>query len=1155
MHFTKLRLQGFKSFVEPTELAIAAGLTGIVGPNGCGKSNLVEALAWVMGEGRARSLRGQAMDDVIFAGSQSRPARAEARVALVLDDPERAATGALTSSRLEVGRRIARDAGSNYTLNGRNARARDVRLLFADASSGAHSPALVRQGQVAELIAARPQARRRLLEEAAGIAGLAERRAEAERKLSAAAANLARVDERMGDLETSITRLTRQAGEARRYRTLSEALRRAEGVALWLDWQRARLGAETARAALAEATRNARSAEGMARLAEAARADVEAGLTPLREAVVLARAVAERTSIEAARLDEDSARAEAEKAAAAQALAQIEADIANEDTLSEEAETTLKALAEEAAAIERTRAGQEDRLKEAEEAAAATKLRLERVEATLDRLNTEASALAGEREGVRRRLRETTEAEARTAKALAATDAALSTLAPEIETAKHRARDAEATLTTSTTAAKAAETTLAEAEAAARTAAEAETVARGALSAATAKTRALAGEHEALEKLLVRESETTPLLDALTVTPGYEGALGAALGDDLEAPEAPEPGESGWHALPEPRKAKPLPEGAAPLTRKVQGPPALAERLARIGVVSANKGTALQAALRPGQRLVSREGDLWRWDGYTLRANQGRSGAALRLERINRLKAVAASLAEAQAQESAATATAQHAKETAQAATATEKTARNDARTAEKARLAAERVRSETAGALDLAEQRQETLKTERESRASEHAGRVEALEEARAAEAALTDPGTLEQSVAAARQDVAAARQEALSARGLVEETARQDNSQRERLERITREQSRWQERTSRAKSRQEALARRREEAHTRAQTTARAPQEITERRQRLNTQIAQERDRLSTAETACREAEAKAVRAAEEARRAGDVATAAREARARTEALLESAAAAEEAATLRVQTERNATPQALAEALALDQEALPDAAETAAEIERLRRRRAGLGSINLRAEQDLAEIQTERSDLETRKADLDAAIERLRTGLRTLNREGRTRLLAAFERVDARFRELFIHLFGGGEARLVLSEAEDPLEAGLEILCQPPGKKLASLGLLSGGEQTLTALALIFAVFLANPAPLCVLDEVDAPLDDANVGRFCALLDEMVRRTETRFLIVTHHALTMSRMDRLYGVTMAERGVSRLVSVDLGEGRALAETAPPTA
>ncbi|MBF9061099.1 chromosome segregation protein SMC, partial [Rhodobacterales bacterium HKCCSP123] len=246
-------------------------------------------------------------------------------------------------------------------------------------------------------------------------------------------------------------------------------------------------------------------------------------------------------------------------------------------------------------------------------------------------------------------------------------------------------------------------------------------------------------------------------------------------------------------------------------------------------------------------------------------------------------------------------------------------------------------------------------------------------------------------------------------------------------------------------------------------------------------------------------------------------------------------------EAAAARIEEEMETTPEALRESLGDLPDPMPPSDRIEADVHRLRRQRDALGAVNLRAEEDAREVQEEHDTLAAEKADLEAAIAKLRTGIASLNREGRERLLKAFDQVNANFTKLFTHLFGGGEARLVLVESDDPLEAGLEILCQPPGKKLSTLSLLSGGEQTLTALALIFAVFLANPAPICVLDEVDAPLDDANVTRFCDLLDEMTRQTETRFLIITHHAVTMARMDRLFGVTMAEQGVSQLVSVDL--------------
>ncbi|MFZ1470427.1 MAG: chromosome segregation protein SMC, partial [Paracoccaceae bacterium] len=271
------------------------------------------------------------------------------------------------------------------------------------------------------------------------------------------------------------------------------------------------------------------------------------------------------------------------------------------------------------------------------------------------------------------------------------------------------------------------------------------------------------------------------------------------------------------------------------------------------------------------------------------------------------------------------------------------------------------------------------------------------------------------------------------------------------------------------------------------------------------------------------------------------------AREAKARAEARLDAAREAVSLAAERIAEEDDQTPQELLVSLKVDPDKMPDADALDNDVQRLKRQREALGAVNLRAEEDAKTVDAEYTALATEKTDLEEAVKKLRAGIAGLNKEGRERLLTAFEQVNSNFGALFTHLFGGGEARLVLVESDDPLEAGLEIMCQPPGKRLATLSLLSGGEQTLTALALIFGVFLANPAPICVLDEVDAPLDDANVTRFCDMLDEMTRRTETRFLVITHHAVTMARMDRLFGVTMAEQGVSQLVSVDLKRAAAM--------
>jgi chromosome segregation protein len=355
------------------------------------------------------------------------------------------------------------------------------------------------------------------------------------------------------------------------------------------------------------------------------------------------------------------------------------------------------------------------------------------------------------------------------------------------------------------------------------------------------------------------------------------------------------------------------------------------------------------------------------------------------------------------------------------------------------------------------------------------------------------------------------------------------------------------WQKRLETAKARITELDTRKTQTEAELAEAAVKPAELAAKRDTLAQSIRSAEVRLATAADALSVAEASLRTAVAAERDAERAASDAREARARAEARRDAASEGVVAAFERITSDMEATPQTLLETLNIDPEKMQGAQTIEADVIRLRRQRDALGAVNLRAEEDAQEIAVEHDTLKAEKLDLEEAIKTLRSGIGSLNREGRERLLTAFDEVNTNFAKLFTHLFGGGEARLVLVESDDPLEAGLELLCQPPGKKLSTLSLLSGGEQTLTALALIFAVFLANPAPICVLDEVDAPLDDANVTRFCDLLDEMTRQTDTRFLIITHHAVTMSRMDRLFGVTMAEQGVSQLVSVDLKKAEQL--------
>jgi chromosome segregation protein len=1359
LHVTRLRLSGFKSFVDPAEIAIEPGLTGIVGPNGCGKSNIVEALRWVMGESSAKGLRGEGMDDVIFSGTAGRPAFDLAEVGLQLRGAPRAlppgaqALG-IQAGELEVVRRIARGAGSDYRVGGREVRARDVQLLFADAASGSRSASIVGQGQIAALVDSRPTERRRLLEEAAGIGGVQPRRREAELKLQATEANL----ERLGDLlqarAAQLEALQKQARQAGRYRKLATELRAAEGLSLLARWRAAAEAFAQAVRSLEDATREsdaARVRHGVARerrdrlaaqLADARRAEGEVAAELARLTERLRAAEREKLRLEERRRQQE-ARAEelaGDRAEAGRALDQAEsAARALED---ERAALTarLEALGPELAISEREAAAGREALalaeaghrealaREAQAAAArdaahrhgtdlATRGRAaqEAIEAAATELaglpvedrdeglaevcravetaevrvadcgralaearrvrdaarSEEESARAAheQAEGLRQELAPSVEADAAERRRRNEWEAALAERRRRVQAreADRRSREeqvaaARAALDldrlreaagSAERAAALADATAGEAAARLAEAESARATAADAVESARRVVERLAAEHAALVRLLPDSASGPLVLEAIRVSAGHARALAAALGDDLMA-GLEESAEAHWRHLP--GDGPPLPDGARPLADLVEAPPALRRRLAQVGLVEPALGPALQPRLAQGQRLVSLDGALWRWDGLVRRGG-GQDPAAVRLEQRARrgelsreLESARPTLAAAERALAAAAEGQTAARALADAATASLKvatTARDEARARlaaaetedarlastsealldEAARLDAERAELEqeaaAIAALDRAlagaEERAEALARAREAAAAAAqalALKVAALRDAeRAVESAIEaeaaagralsaaeaerqrlvqaqadrrhatelrratlgaerarldeelarlqrEAGLQERTLAAATAEAEAAALAAVEAGELLAEAraavagaragelAAEHERCEARLADIARELLGWEERRERARARlaelETRLARLAEEraaeddgaAAERRALLEREAEAVEARQGAMLAEIAQHEAAVAEAERELQDAE----------EAAGD----SREARARAEAERARLASAEEAIAEQLRQRAGAAPEALiAELNDRQRAAIADAEALALHAERLRASRERLGAVNLRAEEEAAELEAEIAGIEGEREELRAAIARLRSAIATLNREGRERLTAAFEQLQGHFQTLFRRLFGGGEAYLRLHADEDPLDAGLELEVRPPGKKLSSLSLLSGGEKALTATALIFALFLTQPSPLCVLDEVDAPLDDANVTRLIDLMEEIAATTGTRFLVVTHHALTMARMARLYGVTMPERGLSQLVSVALEEAVELRATA----
>ena len=1368
MQISKLRLSGFKSFVQPTELFIEAGLTGIVGPNGCGKSNLVDALRWVMGESSARGLRGGEMDDVIFAGTNARAPFDLAEVALHLEAGGEPIPGFENEDELELTRRIGRGMGSVYRVNGNEVRAKDVQLLFADAASGARSAAIVSQGRIGALVEAKPLERRKLLEEAAGIGGLQARRHEAELKLQGAEANLVRVEDLLVTLDEQFAALQKQAKQAERYRKLQEQHRESEAALLIGRWQVART--ELARAEEALRTGRGHVQVYASRLTEAKerRETATDRLTELRreEAVTSTELVrlGERLSAidaEAARLDAnqtrlkdqerqtvrdldhaeesmndaktmvdklvgekqavqtlisegDTARQQAidQEVAAREALDIVEkqfreclASKAEIEAQLRQAEGSAAALTQEQQALISTKRDLDVRMQGLAEAPAA----FEGIDAdvTADALEAALAEAMTASETADRRLAGADEAKSASEVAFSETSATLRVAEEVLREQETKHRQADSTRQTLGEREQDLERRIAkltERQAELQTKTEERGSARAALDIEAGEARvrnietetkdldnklvdakserdaareAFAGsdlrfqeakntldkldaEALALAALIEAEIDGPSMLDRISVEDGCAEALAAALGDDLlggDDPVMPTFWRTDVGGQPLLGTPIALPDGAIPLSDKVSAPAALTRRLSQVGLIQEADADRLQQSLLQGQRLVSIEGGLWRWDGL-VRKPEGAKAAAARVKQQARRKELDTELAQAREQRDIAKAEQHRREEALKNCTDTVEGLQTEQETlrltAEAARHALAELRSKAAaiGAelgplgeeidritaelsdlqhqaeairgqvteLDaegdddqaLADFRESLSKASSAHQAAKYADSAaaeaqmaarndsalnrkrvlaaqERLEHYRANErqhAALLQERAVERAQiearasrleedrlqlddrlareAAVRADIETALSTALTELQTTEtslnETRRRhedakaaDAALRDRhatasqqVETLTADLQAWTARIEAAEARVEDLVQRRKQIIAELADLEALPDGLVRQQTELRVKIETTKTKRTELAELVQQGEAALAEAEAALQQVENEQVEARESGARLEAHLERAEAELETSETAVRTRLGDGIETMP--------GEPPSAEALAELEmklaRIEASRERLGAVNLRAIDEAAELDLRIQTMRTEQEELTQAIERLRRAIATLNREGRERLREAFGEVEKHFEALFVRLFGGGRAKLELTDMEDPLNAGLELSASPPGKKLQSLSLLSGGEKAMTAIALIFAVFLTRPSPLCLLDEVDAPLDDANVNRLGAMLEELATSTKTRFVVVTHHPMTMSRMDRLFGVTMMERGVSQLVGVDLRTAEELRAT-----
>ena len=1125
MIFRHLKMTGFKSFAEQTALDIEQGLTGIVGPNGCGKSNIVEALRWVMGESNARQMRGTELDDIIFAGTENRASRDIAEISLSLDNSQRRAPVDFNKTDdIEITRKVERGKGSSYYLNGRPVRAKDVQLLFADTATGSRSAGMVSQGRIGAIVGAKPEDRRTLLEEAANIKGLHQRRHEAELRLKNAETNLERLADIAAQLDEQRAQLAKQARQAARYKSVADRIRKAESALFLRRWKDA--SDEDAKAQSALQQTLLKSADMAAKVADAEKEHLAASqiLPPLIARESEAAAEYQRYKLALEECDRESSRVRNAITQLSSQMTQIETDREREHNLQNDAKRALQELADEKQNLSKKVADAQPQMASRE--AELQEARQQSLDADEIYASAKASLASFESAKAQHQQR-LTQLQGR----IAAAEAGLSSL--NIEALREKAdkaaslfETAEATATTARAALEAIDSQFDQLQIDQQQASDDART-------ASAELASLSAQIDALSYVLSdsQTSDAPPVSDRLTVTDGLETALAALLSDDLNL-AGDEDALGYWRSDMQSKSIEP-PAMGEKLSDHVKGHPAIMTAIQGVSIVQ-DEQSALEAqkSLLPGQALVSQQGQLWRWDGLVRKPSDG---AAERLRQKAKLDEMKSGFKAVQEAAQKAEGKADALKEERSAIDTKRGQARADLKTADRALLEATRDADATRIALESAHSRSADLEKALGDARSD-------FEEASSGLDISGDLSSLQQDEDKNRilaEDKRARLSEAMGQHASLQQELK---AAEQRIEAIIAQENAWVNRLDSTDGRLAELAKRQSESEMRKMELEAQPDQLEAQKTQLGDHIDEAEakrvaaaDEVAKAQSAFREAET----ALRDAQR---IATSAREDQIRAEGQKERSADQLASLRQRIEEQLNAAPAQLPALADIgEDEDMPALIQLEDRVSRLHRERDSIGPVNLRAEAEMAEIDSRLEEMHKERDDLTEAIAKLRSAIATLNKEGRARLLESFADVNRYFKELFTTLFGGGQAELQLTESPDPLEAGLEILASPPGKKLQSLSLLSGGEQALTALAIIFAVFLTNPAPICVLDEVDAPLDDSNVSRFCDLLRDIVSRTQTRFLIVTHHRMTMAKMDRLYGVTMEQKGISRLVTVDL--------------
>ncbi len=1151
MHFTKLHLNGFKSFVDPTEFEILPGLTGVVGPNGCGKSNLLDALRWVMGENRPTSMRGDGMDDIIFGGTKLRSARSYAEVNLKIENfdtknfPIKTDEGAI-----EIARRINFESGSSYRIEGKEVLAREVRMLFSDMSSGSSSPALVRQGQISNIINENPKSRKKILEEAAGISGLYHRRHESELKLNASEKNLERVNDILSKLEEQLKALKKQVKQAEDYRLIGEKIRKQESLLLFVRWRTKDSEFNNLKVELENILRERASHQKILNDFIELKEQKEELLPQIREQQAADQISIKQLHSNKSNIEEKLLNAVSRISDIKDRISDLEKDYKREKELILDADSVFKKLINEKNSIINNQINLTKKIHNTKEGFDRSEIEFQKMEEeyeieaknfatvlaqknnleinfeenkkNLSQLQNKIEKVKSDKSGVELRKVEI--------------DNELNKIQNDLGISEGEVDKKSLMLDRADNSYQSSRTNYLNCE--------------EKLSEERSKLLTISSEIQTLEDFISnQEIYEDAIINKVEISEELEIAFGIIFNEDLNFPSQTSTDKSGWYYNDHQKESYSFPEGVQILSDLVKHPKELNRRLRNVGIINAKDGHLFQSQLKDGQCLVSKKGDFWRWDGFSRLSSDMHTENTQKVKNLNRLQKLKLLKKDAEKKVLFQTNNKYDQKKVLQEKLEERDNLKNEYIKEEKKLNSLKAHFSKLKAEFEINRAQLEGLGSKLNSLDEDYKKLIKNIEELNILENQETDFLEDEKQVNLKKKLLEDFRSKKVNLRIELEELTSQDNFYRTRLLQLKAELEDWSLRKKRSAEQQDNILSRKNELLSIFEIAKSEPDKIQNEILFLNKKIisAEKKSTISTDQLVSAEKNLRDTLLDE--KEAIKISEILKEKYVRAEVSIEASKDSldELASVLEIETGKK--PEVFGDKYRneLSSDLSTDIIEKS--LDQLARKRNLIGPVNLRAQEDEKEINAEYEELFNQKEDLEVAVKKLRNAITNLNKEGREKLLKAFDDVNKNFKTLFNNLFGGGQSNLLLIESDDPLEAGLEIMCQPPGKKLSNLSLLSGGEQTLAAISLIFAVFMVKPSPICVLDEVDAPLDDANIVRFCNLLDDMNSKTDTRFIVITHNPITMSKMNRLYGVTMAEKGVSQLVSVDLDKAEELVD------